>query len=187
MPGDLAAARVAYLPDITLTAAAGLQSPALNAAVMTLGGTGLGGNVAASLVQTIFDGGLIVAKTDEMQAREEELLAQYRGAAFAAFGDVENALGNLAHQATQETAAQNQVAQSEKLLLAAQNKYRAGAADFLVVVDAQRTLYAARDQLAQIRVNRLSASAWRCSRRWAVAGIWRRYAEKPVSARAGIR
>jgi NodT family efflux transporter outer membrane factor (OMF) lipoprotein len=155
---DLAAAEAAYLPDITLTANAGLQSPALNAAVMTLGGTGFGASVAAGLVQTIFDGGKIAAKTDEMKAREEELLAQYRGVAFAAFGDVENALGNLAHEAAQDMAAQNQVTQSERLLMAAQNKYRAGSADFLVVVDAQRSLYAARDQLAQIRVARLSAS-----------------------------
>ena len=155
---DLAAARAAFLPDITLTANAGLQSPALNAAVNTLGGAGLGGNIAAALVQTIFDGGLIQAKTDEVKAREEELLAQYRGAAFAAFGDVENALGNLAHSAAQADSAQNQVAQSEKLLRAAQNKYSAGAADFLVVVDAQRSLYAARDQAAQSRAARLAAS-----------------------------
>ena len=155
---DLDAARVAILPDISLTAAAGLQSPALNAAVNTLGGTGFGGNIAAALVQTIFDGGKIAAKTDEVKAREDELLAQYRGTAFAALGDVENALGNLAHAAAQQQAAQNQVAESEKLLRAAQNKYRAGSSDFLVVVDAQRTLYAARDQLAQLRQSRLSAS-----------------------------
>jgi NodT family efflux transporter outer membrane factor (OMF) lipoprotein len=155
---DLAAAQTAFLPDITLTANAGLQSPALNAAVTTLSGTGFGASVAAALVQTIFDGGKIAAKTDEMKAREDELLAQYRGASFAALGDVENALGNHAHARAQEAAAQNQVAQSERLLRAAQNKYRAGSADFLVVVDAQRILYAARDQLAQIRAARLSAS-----------------------------
>ena len=155
---NLDAARVAILPDITLTAAAGLQSPALNAAVNTLGGTGFGGNIAAALVQSIFDGGLIAAKTDETKAREEELVAQYRGAVFAALGDVENALGNLAHAAAQEESARNQVTQSEKLLIAAQNKYRAGSVDFLIVVDAQRTLYAARDQLAQLRQARLSAS-----------------------------
>lgn len=85
-------------------------------------------------------------------------MAQYRGAALSAFGDVENALGALAHQAAQESAAENQVAQDQRLLRAAQNKYRAGAADFLVVVDAQRSLYAASDQLAQVRASRLSAS-----------------------------
>ncbi|HEY4078952.1 MAG TPA: efflux transporter outer membrane subunit [Rhizomicrobium sp.] len=155
---DLAAARAAFFPALTLTANAGLQNPALAAAVDTLTGTGFGYNIAGALVQTIFDNGRIQAKTDEARAREEELLATYRGVVLAALSDVENALGGASHLATQEDAARNQIVQSERLLRAAQKKYSAGSADFLVVVDAERTLYAARDQLAQIRVARLSAS-----------------------------
>ena len=155
---DLAAARAAFFPALTLTANAGLQNPALAAAVDTLTGTGFGYNVAGALVQTIFDNGQIQAKTDEARAREEELLANYRGVVLAALSDVENALGGASHLAAQEDAARNQLAQSERLSRAALNKYRAGSADFLVVVDAERTLYAARDQLAQIRAARLSAT-----------------------------
>jgi len=155
---DVAAARAAMLPDITLTADAGLQNPALNAAVLTLSGTGFALSLGASLVHTIFDGGLLKAKTAETEAREEELLAAYRAAALAAFGDVENALGNLAHLSAQESALQDQVTQSEAVLRAAQRKYTAGGADFLVVTDAQRSLYAARDQLSDIRRARLTAS-----------------------------
>jgi multidrug efflux system outer membrane protein len=155
---DLAAARAAFFPALTLTANAGLQNPALAAAVDTLTGTGFGYNVAGALVQTIFDNGRIQAKTDEAKAREEELLATYRGVVLAALSDVENALGGASHLAIQENAARNQVVQSDRLLRAARNKYSAGSADFLVVVDAERTLYAAQDQLAQIRVARLSAS-----------------------------
>lgn len=155
---DVAAARAAMLPDITLTADAGLQNPALNAAVLTLGGTGFALTLGSSLVHTIFDGGLLKAKTAETEAREEELLAAYRAAVIAAFGDVENALGSLTHLSAQETALQDQVTQSEAVLRAAQRKYTAGGADFLVVTDAQRSLYAARDQLADIRRARLTAS-----------------------------
>jgi multidrug efflux system outer membrane protein len=155
---DLAAARVAFLPDITLSASAGLQYPALAAAVDTLPGTGLGINLGAALVQTIFDGGKIAAKTDEAKAREEELLAAYRAAVLNAFSDVENALGNLEHLAAQETALRDQVAQSEKVLGAAQRKYNAGYSDFLTVTDAERSLYTARDQLSDIRRARLAAS-----------------------------
>jgi NodT family efflux transporter outer membrane factor (OMF) lipoprotein len=155
---DVAAARAAMLPGVTLTANAGLQNPALNAAVLTLGGTGFGLGLGAALVQTIFDGGRLEAKTAETEAREEELLAAYRSAVIAAFGDVENALGNLAHLAAQETALQNQLAQAEAALRAAQRKYAGGASDFLVVTDAQRGLYAARDQLSDLRRARLTAS-----------------------------
>jgi multidrug efflux system outer membrane protein len=155
---DLAAARVAFLPNITLSASAGLQYPALAAAVDTLPGAGLGINLGAALVQTIFDGGKIAAKTDEAKAREEELLAAYRASVLNAFADVENALGRLEHLAAQETALRDQVQQSEKVLGAAQRKYNAGYSDFLTVTDAERSLYTARDQLSDVRRARLAAS-----------------------------
>jgi multidrug efflux system outer membrane protein len=146
------------LPSITLTADAGLQNPALNAAILTLGGTGFALTLGTTLAQTIFDGGRLEAKTAETRAREEELLAAYRAAVIAAFGDVENALGNLTHLSVQERALQDQVGAAEGVLRAAQRKYTAGGADFLVVTDAQRSLYAARDQLSDIRRARLTAS-----------------------------
>ncbi|HEY4276129.1 MAG TPA: efflux transporter outer membrane subunit [Rhizomicrobium sp.] len=155
---DLAAARVAFLPDITLTANGGLAYPALAAAIDTLPGTGLAANAAASLAQVIFDGGKLRAKTDETKAREDELLAAYRAAVIAAFSDVENALGGLQHLSTQEDALKDQVVQDEKVLRAAQRKYLAGYTDFLAVIDAERTLYTARDQYSDIRRARLVAT-----------------------------
>ena len=77
---NLEAARTAFLPDITLNASAGLQYPALAAAIDTLPGLGFGASVGAALVQTIFDGGKNEAITDEARAHEEELLAAYRAA-----------------------------------------------------------------------------------------------------------
>jgi outer membrane protein TolC len=118
----------------------------------------LAAGLGASLVQAIFDGGKIAAKTDEAKAREEELLAAYRAAVIAAFSDVENALGNLSHLAAQEAALREQVTQTEKVLGAAQRKYSAGYADFLVVTDAERALYTARDQLSDVRRLRLAAT-----------------------------
>ncbi|MBN9544871.1 MAG: efflux transporter outer membrane subunit [Alphaproteobacteria bacterium] len=154
---DLAAARTAFLPDITLTANGGVAYPALAAAIDTLPGTGLAAGIGASLVQSIFDNGKIQGRIDETKAREEELLAAYRAAAIAAFSDVENALGNIAHLADQEAALREQVAQAEKVLAAARRKYGAGYADFLVVTDAERTLNTARDQRADIHRARLVA------------------------------
>ena len=121
-------------------------------------GVGLGAGAAVSLAQVIFDGGKNQAITDEAKAREEELLAAYRAAAMNAFADVENALGNLDHLAAQEAALRDQVAQSEKVLIAARRKYDGGYSDFLTVTDAERSLYAARDQLSDVRRARLTAS-----------------------------
>ena len=77
---DITATRAAMLPNITLTADAGLQNPALNAAVLTLENTGLSLTLGAALTQTLFDGGRLQAKTAEAEAHEQELLAAYRAA-----------------------------------------------------------------------------------------------------------
>ncbi len=79
------------------------------------------------------------------------MLAAYRAASFNAFDDVENALGNLNHLKQQQAALEDQVTQAEGVLRAAQRKYTSGYADFLAVTDAERSLYAARDQLSDIR------------------------------------
>jgi NodT family efflux transporter outer membrane factor (OMF) lipoprotein len=145
---DLSVARKAFLPDLSLTANGGVAYPALAAAVDTLPGFGLAVNGGATLIQTIFDGGARHARIEESSAHEQELLAAYRAAVIASFSDVENALGDTAHLGQQEAEIQSQVVESERVLRSAQRKYTAGAADFLVVTDAQRSLYAARDQLA---------------------------------------
>ena len=155
---NLAAARTAFLPSITLNASAGLQYPALAAAIDTLPGLGLGAGLGASLAQAIFDGGRNAAITDEAEAREEELLAAYRASTMNAFADVENSLGNLQHLTAQESALREEVGQAEKVLEAARRKYESGYADFLVVTDAERNLYAARDQFSDIQRARLAGS-----------------------------
>jgi multidrug efflux system outer membrane protein len=155
---DLAAARAALLPSISLTASGGVANPALAAVVNTLPGTGLALLGTANIVQTIFDNGLLEGKVEETRAREEELLAAYRAAVISSFSDVENALGSFAHLTAQEAALREQAMQAEKVLDSARRKYVAGAADFLVVTDAQRALYTARDQLSDIRRARLAAS-----------------------------
>jgi NodT family efflux transporter outer membrane factor (OMF) lipoprotein len=155
---DLEAARTAYFPSLSLTANGGVAYPALAAAIDTLPGVGLAAGAGVSLVQMIFDGGKTQGKIEESRAREEELLAAYRAAVIASFSDVENGLGSFAHLGAQEAALREQVTQAEKVLSAARRKYVAGAADFLVVTDAQRALYTARDQFSDIRRARLAAS-----------------------------
>jgi NodT family efflux transporter outer membrane factor (OMF) lipoprotein len=155
---DLEAARKAFLPNITLTTNGGIAYPALAAAIDTLPGLGLAAGAGATLAQVVFDGGRTEGKIEESRAREEELLAAYRAAVIASFSDVENALGSFAHLTAQEAALREQATQAEKVLNAARRKYLAGSADFLVVTDAQRALYAARDQLSDIRRARLAAS-----------------------------
>jgi outer membrane protein, multidrug efflux system len=152
---NLAAARAALLPGISLTGSAGLASPVLinflhaPTAALTLG---------ASLLQPIFDGGRLRAQVDAAQSRERELLERYRRSVLAALADVESALASAGRTAEQEALQVQVVEQARIALRLAEIRYREGVDDLLGVLDAQRTLFQAEDQLAQIRLARLQAS-----------------------------
>jgi len=64
---DVVVARAALFPTLSLTAAGGIQNPALNAAVNTLSGVGPTLNLGASLTQPIFDAGKLRAARAEAQ------------------------------------------------------------------------------------------------------------------------
>ncbi len=166
---DLLQARAAFLPTVTLTGNTGLQNPAVNAAVTTLTGLGPTLNVGASLVQSIFNGGRLRAARDAARGKEEEMLAQYQGAVLAALWDVQTALSAIEHLNNQEEAQKQNVAENERALSGAQARYRAGSGDFLAVIDAQRTLLAAREQWNQFQLDRLVATVGLCK---ALGGGW---------------
>jgi outer membrane protein, multidrug efflux system len=154
---DLAAARAAMFPSISLTASAGVQNPALPATVLTIPGVGPSFALGASLVQPIFDHGRLKAQRDEVSAKELELLAGYRSAIISALIDVENALAEIHHlDAAREFQIEN-IAQSEHAFDGAQLRYQAGSGDYLTLLEAQRTLYLARDQFVQYKLARLNA------------------------------
>ncbi|HTV78308.1 MAG TPA: efflux transporter outer membrane subunit [Steroidobacteraceae bacterium] len=166
---NLVAARAALLPSVTLTAAGGLQNPAMNAAVVALSGTGPGVNLGAGIAQSIFDAGRLRAVRDEARARDEELLANYRQAILAALVDVENALAAIRSLDAAREFQRQGLAQSQQAFEGARQRYRAGAGDFLTVLEAQRTLYAARDQYSQYQLARLEARVALCK---ALGGGW---------------
>ena len=166
---NLAAARAAMFPNLTLTAAAGVQNPALPATVLTIPGVGPSYSAIASLTQPIFDHGRLAAQRDEALAREQELLATYRAAIIASLVDVEKALSAVQHLNAVHEFQQGSVAESERAFEGAQLRYQRGSGDFLTLLESQRTLYAARDQFTQYRLARLQALVALCK---ALGGGW---------------
>jgi len=152
---NLAAARAALLPSIQLTASAGVASGALLA---FLGGPSTGVAIAASVLQPIFDGGRLRGNVGLAESRERELVEVYRKAILAAFADVENALAAAGRLAQREALQAQVEARAREALRLAEVRYREGADDLLSVLDAQRTLFDAQDQLALTRLERLEAS-----------------------------
>ena len=152
---DLAAARAALLPSIQLTGSAGMASSALlavlNAPVSTLA-------IAASVLQPIFDGGRLKGQIAIAESRERELVESYRKAILTAFADVEQALAAASRLGEREALQAQVLERARESLRLAEVRYREGADDLLTVLDAQRTLFDAQDQLAQVRRDRLESA-----------------------------
>ncbi len=153
---DVAAARAALLPSITLTGTAGLATAALTS--LATGGATAAAGIAASLLQPIFDGGRLRGQKAVAESKERELVETYRKAILASFADVEQSLAATSRLGQQEQLQEDVQTQAREALRLAEIRYRGGADDLLTVLDAQRTLFAAQDALAQIQLNRLQAA-----------------------------
>jgi NodT family efflux transporter outer membrane factor (OMF) lipoprotein len=152
---NVVVARAALLPSISLTGSAGLASDVL---LNFLSAPTATWSLGASLLQPIFNGGRLRAQVDIANSRERELVENYRAFVLAALADVESALAAASRSVDQQDLQEQVVVQARRSLQLAEIRYREGADDLLTVLDAQRTLFQAEDQLAQIRLARLQAS-----------------------------
>jgi len=150
---NLDAARAAFLPQFSLTGDAGFASAA---ASTLLHGPSFIWDAGAHLVQTIFDGTLIGRKS-LAYATQRELVADYQSAVLVAYADVERALGQVSKNSEAVDHLRREVDAAREAFGIAQLQYREGAADLLTVLQAQQTLFAARDQLAQTELARMQA------------------------------
>jgi len=146
---NIGAARAAFFPRISLTASAGTASSALSG-LFKGGSWGL--TLAPQALLPIFDGGRNQAGLDSALAARDIALAQYEKSIQSAFREVADALAGRAMLGEQVRALQAQVdAEADRLRLA-ELRYRNGVASSLDVLDAQRSLFAAQQALAQVRL-----------------------------------
>lgn len=151
---NLQAARAAFLPQLSLSGSAGFSSTAANA---LLHGPGFLWDAGAQLVQTIFDGGKLIGQKDLAFATQEKLVADYENAVLQAYADVETALGELSTDQQEEHNLEAEVAAAREAFRIGELQYREGTAGLLTVLQTQETLFAARDQLVQVRLARMQA------------------------------
>jgi NodT family efflux transporter outer membrane factor (OMF) lipoprotein len=152
--GDVSVARKALYPSITLTVFGGAESPNL---ASLLNGNWLT-SAATGLTAPIFSGGFLRGRLAFAEARQKELVALYRAAAYGAFADVEDALA--ATQArTLELSLSEQAAEAARTAATlAEAQYREGAIDLLALLVSQRAAFDAEDALAVARRERLRAA-----------------------------
>jgi len=148
LSANVAAARAALFPTISLTTSIGTGSRELD----QLFGAGNGTwSFVPQIRWPIFDGGSARAGVDVAQANREIAIAQYEKAIQTAFREASDALAER-EQWQQRLAAQTAVVEANaRTLELSDARYRTGADSFLSVLDAQRSLYAAQQALIALR------------------------------------
>jgi len=154
---NIGAARAAYFPTISLTAALGLQSIELR----DLFDTGASGvwRFAPQVATPIFNAGRIAGGVEVARAVRAEALVNYERAIQSAFREVEDSLVST-HKLAEQLAAQEKTVAAERGRLELSTlRYEGGVSSYSDVLDAQRSLFGAELILAQLRSVRLVAIA----------------------------
>jgi multidrug efflux system outer membrane protein len=145
---NIGAARAAFFPRISLTANAGTASTELGN-LFKSGTFALTGS--ATLLQPIFDAGRNQANLDVAKVNKDIAIAQYEKAIQAAFREVSDALAGRATLGEQLRAQAAQTNAAQVSFNLADLRYRNGAASYLDVLDAQRSLFTAQQALVQVQ------------------------------------
>jgi multidrug efflux system outer membrane protein len=146
---NIGAARAAFFPRISLTAQFGSASTELSG-LFKDGSWGF--TLAPQALLTIFDLGRNRAALEAAEASRQAAVAGYEKAIQVAFREVADALAGRATFSEQLAAQEALVrAEAERVRLA-ELRYRNGVASYLDLLDAQRSLFAAQQALAQVRL-----------------------------------
>ena len=143
-------AKADYFPRFTLLGNAGREATQLHD--LSLGfGNYFGAGPSVSL--PVFTGGRIRSNVEIQNARVRQTAAEYKSTILRAFEETENALVAYANEQDRRDRLDAAVRSDETSFELANVQYKAGLADFLTVLDAQRQMYASRDLLAQSQTN----------------------------------
>lgn len=140
----IGAAQADFFPRVTLSGSLAIQALQLQ---------GLGNwdsrtyGLGPTVTLPIFQGGRIRATVDLRKAEQQEAAASFQRAVLQAFQEVDDALIAFHSEQTRTEALAAAVAANRRALDLATQRYGKGVSDFLEVLTAQRSLFAAEQQL----------------------------------------
>jgi outer membrane protein, multidrug efflux system len=134
-------------PRVSLSGLLGLNSN--RAGDLFTSGAGVY-SLGASLTWTAFDFGRIDARVQASEARANRSLLVYEQTVLTALEETENALSGYTRNAQQAAELTTAAGSALEAATIARNRFGAGSIDQLSVLDAERQLLAARDQLVQV-------------------------------------
>jgi multidrug efflux system outer membrane protein len=151
---DIGAARAAFFPRISLTAAFGTASSDLSG--LFASGSGAW-HYAPQIVMPIFDARTWSAHR-AAKTQREMAIAQYERAIQVAFREAADALAALDSTGNQVIAQGSLVQAAEKTYELSNTRFERGLDSYLAVLDAQRSLYAAEQALVSLRLARAASA-----------------------------
>jgi outer membrane protein, multidrug efflux system len=145
---NIGAARAAFLPSIQLTAAGGTASDQLGTLFSKGSGTW---SFTPTISLPIFTGGRNRANLDLAHIEKNIAVARYELAIQTAFREVSDALNARGTYRDQRWSQEGLVAADVDVYSLAEVRFRSGLDSYLTTLDAQRSLYAAQQQLVVLR------------------------------------
>jgi outer membrane protein, multidrug efflux system len=147
---NIGAARAAFFPSITLTGDAGYASTELSGLFDADNKTW---SFSPQLNLPIFQGGRLRANLGVARADRDIAVARYEQAIQIGFQEVSDALALADTLSRQRQAQERLVAASQRAFEFSRQLRESGQQSYLVLLDAQRTLYAAQQGLITTRLN----------------------------------
>jgi multidrug efflux system outer membrane protein len=170
---DIGVARAAFFPTVNLGLAASIiASPVSGPATSAL-------DLAAGLSAPLFKGGSLQANLAKTKARQNELVENYRKTVLTAFAEVEDALAAIKSAEKRRKAYSRAVISAGKAYDLANLKFKAGAIDYITLLDSQRSLLSAKDSLVAVNLERMNAAV---NLYKALGGGWQGHPEKKTRA-----
>lgn len=145
---DIGAARAAFFPRISLTAALGFASPALGGLFDSQNRVW---SFSPQITQPLFQGGRLRAELRLAEVRQSSAVAEYERSVQTAFKEVADGLAAQQTYGRQVAAQARTVDSAERRAYLSQLRYRAGLEGRLELLDAQRQLYATQQTLLDLR------------------------------------
>lgn len=150
---NIGAARAAFFPRITLTAAGGTASGSLSGLFEPGSGAW---SFMPQVSLPIFEGGRNIANLEVAEIQKDINIARYEGTIQTAFREVADALAGRGTYDAQVAAQQALVDATDESYALAERRYRSGIDSFLTLLDSQRSLYAAEQELIRTRLARVT-------------------------------
>jgi NodT family efflux transporter outer membrane factor (OMF) lipoprotein len=133
-------------PKLSLSGSIGLESTSL--ASLFTGGSQVFG-IGPSFRWNLFNAGQVRQEIAVQTAIQEEALLSYETGVLEALEEVENAITAYTNEQVRRQSLLNAAAAADRSVKLAEDRYRSGLTDFLLVLDAQRSLLTLQDQLTE--------------------------------------